>query len=298
MRTFFISLAGCIVKMELVNDIVISERLQPFLFGDKPNDIDVVLEVQECELLPHPEEGGHWEGTNYYVYHEKELRVYHVNDVGESPFSVTCFKADGNVLLLYLKEAEHYFRGSSGVFNRIGAEQLFLQHNRLMLHASFIKHEGKGILFSAPSGTGKSTQAELWRAVMGAEVVNGDRVAVGVKNAEWTAWGIPYAGTSGIYRNEHAPLTAVIILGQAKENRIRRLGAAEALRYLYSETTNHQWDAKFVEKVTGLLAELIATVPVFLLECVPDRSAVECLQNELTKELKSGGKRDENISDW
>lgn len=223
MKTFFIGLAGCVVKMQLANNIIISERLQPFLLEEEPKCVDVILEVQNCKQLPHSGEHGYWEGTNYYVYHGKELRVYHVNDVGEAPFSVTCFKEDGNVSLLYLKEAEHYFLGSSGVFNRIGAEQLLLQHNRLMLHASFIKYEGKGILFSAPSGMGKSTQAELWRSIRGAEVINGDRAALGCEGGEWTAWGIPYAGTSGIYRNEKALLSAIVVLGQAKENRIRRL---------------------------------------------------------------------------
>lgn len=99
----------------------------------------------------------------------------------------------------------------------------------------------------------------------------------------WTAWGIPYAGTSGIYRNERAQISALVVLKQAKENRICKLSGVEALRYLYPETTIHQWDAKFVEKVTSLLLQLISAVPVFLLECVPDESAVLMLQEKVSK---------------
>ena len=217
MKTFFINLAGCIVKMQLMNDITISEKLQPFLFEEMPPRVDMVLDVRSCIQLPKPEVDGVWQGSNYYVYHGKELRVFHVNEVSNPPFSVTCFHEDGNVSLLYLKEYEHYFAGSSGIFNKIGAEQLLLQQNRLLLHASFIKYKGNGILFSGPSGIGKSTQAELWKRTRGAEIINGDRAAVGLADEGWTAWGIPYAGTSGICHNESAPLLAIVVLRQAKE---------------------------------------------------------------------------------
>ena len=283
MKTFFINLAGCVVKMQLMNDITISEKLQPFLFEEIPPHVDMVLDVRDCIQLPTPERDGCWEGSNYYVYHKKELRVFHVNEVGGSPFSVTCFQEDGNVSLLYLKEYEHYFAGSSGIFNKIGAEQLLLQQNRLLLHAAFIKYNGNGILFSGPSGIGKSTQADLWKRTMGAEIINGDRAAVGLSDEGWTAWGIPYAGTSGICYNKCAHISAIVVLRQAKKNKIGRLSTVEALRYLYSEVTSHQWDAKFVDKAICLLTKLISTVPVLLLECIPDESAVAILQEKLSE---------------
>ena len=266
-----------------MNDITISEKLQPFLFQGTPTRVDAVLDVRDCMQLPALGEDGVWMGSNYYVYHEKELRVFHINEVGGLPFSVTCFEEDGNVSLLYLKEYEHYFTGSSGIFNKIGAEQLLLQQDRLLLHASFVKYNGNGILFSGPSGIGKSTQADLWKRTMGAEIVNGDRAALGLSDEGWTAWGTPYAGTSGICQNEKAPLLAIVVLRQAKENRICKLSPIEALRYLYPEVTIHQWDARFVEKVTYLLTNLISTVPVFFLECLPDESAVEILREKLSK---------------
>ena len=72
MKTFFINLAGCIVKMQLMNDITISEKLQPFLFEEIPTHVDMVLDVRSCIQLPKPEEEGVWQGSNYYVYHEKD----------------------------------------------------------------------------------------------------------------------------------------------------------------------------------------------------------------------------------
>lgn len=282
MRVYYVNLAGYVVKMQLTNDIIINEKLQPFILQMKDGNEDFVLDVCSCQALPEVDSDGCWYGTEYYVYDECELYIFHANEVGKAPFAVTCFRKDGNISLFYLNGYEHYFTGSSGIFNRIGAEQLLLQHNRLMLHASFVTYKGHGILFSGPSGIGKSTQAELWRRTRGAEIVNGDRAAVGLADEEWIAWGIPYAGTSGICHNKSAHISAIVILRQANNNQIRSLSAIEAMRYLYPETTVHQWDAKFVEKVTDLLSQLISAVPVFLLECVPDESAVEILQEKLT----------------
>lgn len=283
MKTYYLNVAGSIIKMQLANDIIITEKLQPFLLCEIPPKVDCVLDVHDCEGLPQYDSRGYWNGSTYYIYYGKELRVFHANTEGEQPFAATIFEKDGNVSVVYLKEYEHYFTGSSGIFNRIGAEQLLLQHNRLMLHASFVKYKGHGILFSGPSGIGKSTQAELWRRTMGAEIVNGDRAAVGLIDEEWIAWGIPYAGTSGICHNKSAHISAIVILRQANKNQIRSLSAIEAMRYLYPEITVHQWDAKFVEKVTDLLSQLISAVPAFLLECIPDESAVEILQEKLSK---------------
>ena len=283
MRIYYLSLAGYVVRMQLAKDVIINERLQPFILQIEDVKEDFVLDVRSCRKLPEVTSGGCWRGTEYYVYDGHEFYIFHANEVSKAPFAVTYFREDGNVSLLYLSDYEHYFTGSSGIFNRICAEQLLLQHNRLMLHASFIKYKEKAILFSAPSGTGKSTQAELWRRTMSAEIINGDRAAVGFKDAEWTAWGMPYAGTSGIYRNESAPIHAIVVLRQAKKNRICRLSDIDALRYLYPEVTIHQWDAKYVEKVTCLLTKLISVVPVFLLECLPDESAVLMLQEKLSK---------------
>ena len=98
------------------------------------------------------------------------------------------------------------------------------------------------------------------------------------KNGCWQAYGLPYAGSSGIYRNEKAPVSAIIVLRQAYENRIQRLGMLEIIQKLYPETTVHQWESVFVEKALTLLTELAGEVPVYLLECRPDKDAVEAVK--------------------
>lgn len=163
-------------------------------------------------------------------------------------------------------------------------EQLLLHHSAFQLHSSVVEWRGMGILFSAPSGTGKSTQAELWRTLEGAQIINGDRAMIRKMREKYVVYGSPYAGTSGIYTNLSVPIRAIVILSQAAENRLERLELTAAFGKLYRESTIPSWDVSFVEKISELIIDLIGTVPVYHLACRPDAGAVEVLKQELINE--------------
>ena len=165
----------------------------------------------------------------------------------------------------------------------LSMEQMLLEHDVFQLHASVIDWQGRGILFTAPSGTGKSTQAELWRKHEGVRVINGDKGMIRKEADSYRVYGSPYAGTSGIYTDLSVPIRAIVVLSQAPENRVERLGGAAAFRKLYRETTIPSWNQAFVEKISGILLDLMAHVPVYHLACRPDKEAVEKLKAELEK---------------
>ena len=85
--------------------------------------------------------------------------------------------------------------------------------------------------------------------------------------------------------NEAVPVSALVFLTQAKENRIRRLGGGEAFRRIYAGLTMYSWDRFFVERAVDLAMELAAKVPCYELACLPDQSAVECLERRLKEDL-------------
>lgn len=81
----------------------------------------------------------------------------------------------------------------------------------------------------------------------------------------------------GLPRNESAEISALVVLRQGPENRLRDAGPAEAFAALFPELTVHRWDPAFVEQVADLLLAVLDRVPVYRLECRPDREAVELL---------------------
>ena len=140
-------------------------------------------------------------------------------------------------------------------------ERRMLQKDSFILHSAYIRHRGRAILFSAPSGTGKSTQASLWAQYAGAEIINGDRALLQKVQDCWMARGWPVCGTSGICQNADARLSAVVLLRQAKKNAVRRLSRGEAFLRLYGQVTVNRWDqaesARVLDAVEALLLSLI-----------------------------------------
>ena len=188
---------------------------------------------------------------------------------------------EGKLVCSYVPGSEYMMNYKRNVLTMMDLEATLLHFDSIILHASFVRYNGKGIVFSAPSGTGKSTQAALWEKYADAEILNGDRAALRKTDGTWRAYGLPFAGTSGIYRNDSAPLKAVVALRQAENNSVRRIGSTEAFRYLYPETMIHRWDRDFESKATDLLLDVLRDIPVFLLECRPDQEAVEKLKEKI-----------------
>lgn len=179
--------------------------------------------------------------------------------------------------------AEKY-RGKISAKNAIeesGIFRVLAEHGGVVLHSSYVLTQaGEALLFSAPSGTGKSTQAELWRKFAGARVINGDRALIKAKNGV-TANGILFSGTSGISENVTAPLRAIVLLRQCEKNELRAASGKEAFMRLLPQCSYYPEEEENLRLVTGILAEVISAVPVYDFGCMPDESAVAALNEVL-----------------
>lgn len=172
--------------------------------------------------------------------------------------------------------------GSDTIFTSLLAlERRMIGLDQLVLHCAYVKYRGEAILFSAPSETGKTTQANLWERHRGAETVNGDRALLGRETEGWVAQGWPVCGSSGVCHNETTPIRAIVMLSQAKENSVRRLKPLEAMRLVFGQLTVNRWNPAFTSRATDLALELCATVPVYCLGCTISEEAVICLERAL-----------------
>ena len=252
------------------------------LFEVQPSQADIKITCRVAENLPtFPQNGKKsesgttvsWQGDDIYRYTpmgtlEGSLSRYNFSDPSRSDAYFTDYSYSTFFHFRYL-------------WNSVSLSQLLLPYKVLLFHASYISHDGKAILFSAPCGTGKSTQAELWRVHKGAEIINGDKAGVSVDADGVNAHGLPFSGTSGICKNRSMPLKAIVLLGQAKENRIRRLNGAEAVMSLMSNVYLDFIAPEETLRCVDLLIELLKKVPVYRLDCTPDEQAVEKLASEL-----------------
>lgn len=154
----------------------------------------------------------------------------------------------------------------------------------MVLHGSSIAYKGNGLVFSAPSGTGKSTHAGLWREVYGDDVVtvNDDKPAIRFTEAgQPLVYGTPWSGKTELNTNTVAPLRAIVFLERKPHNEIRRLSATEALLYMGRELALPYHDDALCETLWDTATRLVQSVPVFLLGCTASAEAVMLVHKTL-----------------
>lgn len=163
----------------------------------------------------------------------------------------------------------------------LALERRQIKKDAMILHCAYIEYRGEAILFSAPSETGKTTQANLWEKYRGSRTVNGDRSLLGKRDGRWTAQGWPVCGTSEVCHNESIPVRAVVMLSQAQENRARRMTPGQAFPLLYSQITVNKWNTQDHIHTMDLMEDFLGSVPVIHLGCTISRKAVDCLEEAL-----------------
>lgn len=154
---------------------------------------------------------------------------------------------------------------------------LCLRQSILTLHCALVEYDGMAFAVCAPSGTGKTTHARLWRDYKNALILNGDRALCRRTKKGWIAYGSPWSGTSGEQINREAPLKALVVLERADNNSVFCLKNMEAFTGVFPHMLYPSWDREMTELAMDQLDDLLRTVPVYRLKCRPDVDAVEML---------------------
>lgn len=151
-----------------------------------------------------------------------------------------------------------------------------LQHGGLMLHSSAVVVDGKAYLFTADSGTGKSTHTGLWLKKFDdrAYILNDDKPAIRRESDGWYAYGTPWSGKHDISRNLRVSLAGIACVNRAAENNIEPFGGLEAIQAIMKQV-NRPRGMEFRVNLMELLDKLLTEVPVWKLSCNMDPQAAE-----------------------
>ena len=154
-------------------------------------------------------------------------------------------------------------------------EQL-LNFQGTVLHSSAVVVDGRAYLFSAPSGTGKSTHTQLWMKLFGdrAYILNDDKPALRLENGVWYAYGTPWSGKHDISVNTRVPLAGIAKIERGEVNEITPWTGYEVLNTLMKQVVR----PKNIESqliLLDLLDKLISRVSVWKLRCnMEDEAAI------------------------
>ncbi|CVI70351.1 hypothetical protein NDGK_01844 [Clostridiales bacterium CHKCI001] len=143
-----------------------------------------------------------------------------------------------------------------------------LDHSGMMLHSSAVMVDGRVYLFSAPSGTGKSTHTALWLQYLGerAQIINDDKPAIRVMGDKVYVYGTPWSGKTNQNLNVRGELGGIAVVKRANENQIRRLSNKEAIFALLNQTTRSRKEER-IDRLFEVIELLIKTIPIYELSC-------------------------------
>lgn len=221
--------------------------------------------------------------NNHYDYIKEYCKEYCVSDAEADLYiSVTEEEIEAERVM------EEGYTFSSGyletlaVLRKIG-EQL-AKDNQILFHGVVISHNKEdGYLFTAASGTGKSTHARLWKKYLkdAVEVVNGDKPIIAVENGQAIAYGTPWAGKEGWQKNRSVRLKGICIIERGLKNEIYRVNPLQYFDTLFRQIHIPR-DVEAAGKTLELFDALMQAVPLYVLKCDISEEAVKCSYETLT----------------
>ena len=175
-------------------------------------------------------------------------------------------------------EAEHIYLADE-LFKKI------LPYKSIMIHSSAVKYKGKCYLFSAPSGTGKSTHTRIWEKLYGNDVkiINDDKPIIRLMGDQLIAYGSPFAGGTHKFCDDSAPLFAIVFITRAKENFIRKLNSKEALPLLFQETVR-KVSKERMNLVLDMIDIIIKKVDLYELCCNMEDNSARIAHDTIVKD--------------
>lgn len=142
-----------------------------------------------------------------------------------------------------------------------------LERDVLLFHGSVVAYEGRAYLFTAPSGTGKTTHSRLWlREIPGAYVLNGDKPLLRVAEDLVYACGTPWQGKEQYGRREILPLDAICIIERSDRNHIEQIDQHDALPVLIAQA-NRPTQAGPLLHTLDLIGKLGSLTRLYRLGC-------------------------------
>lgn len=154
----------------------------------------------------------------------------------------------------------------------------------ILFHGSSISMDGDGYIFTAKSGTGKSTHTRIWRKVFGERVVmiNDDKPLISISEKGATVYGTPWCGKHGLGANISAPIKGIAVLERGEKNSIAHLPRTEAFPRLLVQTFRPR-NADALRCVLSLVDKLSASVPVYLMRANMELDAAETAYHGMKK---------------
>jgi hypothetical protein len=164
------------------------------------------------------------------------------------------------------------------------AKCLIDNFNTILFHASAVAHNGSAFLFTAKSGTGKSTHTGLLKELLGDEItyINDDKPFIKYQNEEFFVYGNPWQGKHDLGENISVKLKAIVKITRSKDNFVKELDTISALNVLLEQSFSYNEETS-INNLLELINKMLNKVKFYELYCNKDISSAKVSYNEILK---------------
>ncbi len=216
-----------------------------------------------------------FEASVKYAYTPRLCKNYEYS--GDEPSKFTAVVTDQDIQAEKALAPEYHeaYLESLALFRKL-CDYALDNASGIIFHSSAIMVDGNAYLFTAPSGTGKSTHARLWRELLGdkAVMVNDDKPIIRYIDGDFYVYGTPWNGKHHLDTNCRAKIKAICNIYQSKDNNIEKISPAEMLMVILNQTLRPAELGK-IDKLLELIEKLLGSVELYRLGCNISKEAAE-----------------------
>lgn len=275
-------IAGIVLEIQIDRVEYLSPDLKPFeYFGD--NETDCVIDIRDYDEYGLTDE-------DVTLVDCKRIQVTQSDN--DYKLTYRNLPVNGLVMEKNLKRAHIFLKWDEyleyPLFCAIRDVFFFKvqQKGMIAVHSSSLVYRDRAYLFSAPSGTGKTTHTNMWIQELGVDILDGDLCVLSCEDDKVFAYGLPWAGSSRKYMNKKVRLGGIVFLERDRKDKVKRLDLLNGALRLTARCFTPTFTIEMVSKNTDVSVKISEHTNLYVLNCTKKKSAFMCIKAAIDEDFR------------
>lgn len=270
-----------------VSENMLPENIRLFIL-ESVNRIDCLYNFTFVEELP--QLSPNWKlfnslkGIDVFCLGHNEARKFIFDTI---PYALSVEESNDRVSVFFLKSCMDFWHLESVFMALLMPERFLFRNNCYILHTSYLVYKDKAVLFTGPSGVGKSTQSNLWcDNISKSHIVNGDRCLLSIEGGVVYANPYPVCGSSKICKKERYEVSCIVFITHALNSSLNNIEKSNndninigdgikvvldsvpvQFKKLSSQITFNRWNKEMSNSALDFIQKLLSYTTVLNFHC-------------------------------
>ena len=272
------------IELNVFESQLIKKRMKAYESDfDTPDLVITIIESDTIKYNPEYKIISSSSFRGFALNSSNDYGIFDRLDSADNLSAALYINNNATAVMGYVKDIQSLGGASREVraFNMIGDAFKYaaILRNGFVFHSSTLKYDGKGILFSADSGTGKSTHTGLWREYYpnDTEIINDDTPLIRLIDGKPFVFGTPWSGKTDLNNNVSAPLSNIVFLERGQVNALKKLDFASAFQKFTRQSFIMPFSSLFLLYLSTA-EKVLKQTNMIILQCNISKDAVDTIK--------------------